>query len=324
MPTLTTKELPTSATKKLGKKIPQKPGNGGITERSIKRVDSGFRRRPVAGSLPGIVLAKRDASYIISVDVGQQIKSVDVPAAATLQSLERADIVQLSLLQDKARAVLQVSRPDEPNSFPEGFRLEIEPLLRNDKLDPIQRQLLWTLLGVPRRRSRSLDEKVMQLRLVEKTELESDTRSSTARRDSGQIVQPKVGGAKSEGLISPPALQTRDKLLEESRSEKADGIIRERGERRGYVESVEQDIYRVALYTPSGWRHYRFPKNFSEVPLQAGDSVRNIIVRGSSGEASKLEKILRAPVDYDTERASFDKLLEQDMKDQGWAKDGQD
>ena len=63
------------------------------------------------------------------------------------------------------------------------------------------------------------------------------------------------------------------------------------GERRGIVLDVVQDFYLVTLYTPKGWRYYKFPRHLSKDILQKNDSVKCYIVDTAGKPESRLEKI---------------------------------
>src|SRR3989344_2369302 len=82
------------------------------------------------------------------------------------------------------------------------------------------------------------------------------------------------------------------------------------GERQGSVIEVNPDSYLVELYTPMGWRIYKFPKNISKDVLKKENLVRVYVVEIAGKCESRLEKIPEKVLTKEEEREMEQKFAE--------------
>ena len=87
------------------------------------------------------------------------------------------------------------------------------------------------------------------------------------------------------------------------------------GERHGYVKEVSANFYHVRLYTPGGWRQYKFQKKISKQLLEVKDSVRCYVVKCKGNLESRLSKVTAKPLDEKLINEQFDELLKKECKD---------
>lgn len=99
------------------------------------------------------------------------------------------------------------------------------------------------------------------------------------------------------------------------------------GERNGYVEDVEENFYRVALYTRKGWQHYRFPKEFSNEELREKTPIKCHVIEDSGELRLSIEKVSGEKIDEEALERQLEEIayerwqeLEEMARKRGWGK----